>query len=520
MAVHNLSRSTRPNDRLPVELLTFILNLRFPDTDILFQSRKRMAELYGLRLVSELWKELIENTPTLWTHVSGDSPMTVIQDCLRWSKNRPLQIEVYSSQFKSSEALIEYLQLLQPHSYRWKTLRYAVRQRSRLRLDESIAKNFLESPAPMLQSIYVELDKFSPAPTVNLAGGQAKTLKRLRLQDISLPWSSNLLHGLETFSLQIKGTVPAEDIINLFAKSPGLRRFELSCQGTDGQNNQTAPTGGLNTAAYSLEEAVVRTRPYIASQILSHVSMPNCRSLVLSTHFTALDDIHTLDDALVQFMPRIGEALDLGGRTTLTWSESPEFRYEWRSPSKYDAFHFSLEFSGIWIRIIMGWIRGLVAASGSQLELEVSLTTSDLEIGQAMGGLDEITKLEIVSNSGSQWDETEEAAPLLDFLGNARVDADGLSWAFSNLQELDLRPSGYGPIKVFNMFNKRFLHDAHIKALEELGLSIDPPPKLNVWVEYPNADAEVMMMTALENHWGTKSLNRVEWDDEALEDLE
>ncbi|KAG8946929.1 hypothetical protein FRC04_011356 [Tulasnella sp. 424] len=529
LAVHNRSRNTRPN-HLPVELLTFILQLRFPDTNV-YRSEEDMEALYSLRLVSKVWKEVIENIPKLWTYISTCFPMTVIRDSLRRSKTYPLRIKISHSSLSwfddhphiTPQDLLQLLQLLQPHSYRWNTLDYASGRKRDL-VDNKHVTSFLESPAPILQRIHVDLDGFSPVPTVNLAGGQAKTLKHLRLRDVSLPWSSSILHGLETFNLAIKGTVPAEEIINLFVKSPALRRFELDCQGTDGQNNQTAPaTGRSDITAHSLEEAVFRTCPHTASQILSQVYMPNCTSLVLSVKFTTLDDIPTLDDTLVQFMPKITDALDLGGRAIMGWS--PEGEYQCCNPPEYDEFHFSLEFSGVEPEIPMERIRNLVAASGSQLDLEASFITSDLGAAQMLGGLNEITKLEVVSQMGHHWYEREiqmeEEPAILDFLGNARVDSiDGLSWSFPNLQELDLRPSGYRPIDIFNMFNRRFLPDTYAQSMEGSGLSVHTPPKLDVWVPYPTEPAEMAIVTALKNHWGTKSLNGGEWDDEELEDSE
>lgn len=524
--MHNRSRNPTPNYHLPVELFTFILQLLFPDTDDSYRSKKAMAELYGLRLVSKSWKELVENTPTLWTYVTAtDYPIPVIRDCLRRSKNYPLRITIFHFPIlhDSPEALTPYLQLLQPHSSRWRSLSCTVW--GELDPDNEHVRNFLESPAPILQSISASFNTQPLVPTINLAGGQAQNLKHLDLQSIILPWSSNLLSGLETFRLAAQDTIPVEEIINLFVKSPGLRRFELSCQGTEGQNNQTAPVApALDTIAHSLEEAVISTLPRIASQILSRISMPRCRSLTLSTDFTTLDNgIDSLDDALAQFMPKIGDALNLGGRTTLTffWDE---LKYEWRSSSKYDAFNFSLEISGVELEILIEWIRNLATASGSRLELEVTLRTSDLRLAQRLGEWNEITKLTITSEYSEFYSyEEDETTPLLDFLGNPKVDPiDGLSWSwtFPNLQELDLRPSGYGPMKVFNMFHRRYFPDTYVQAMEGSGLAIQPPPKLDVWVEYPIEPAEMAIMTALENHWGVKSLNRVEWANEELEDLE
>ncbi|KAG8956315.1 hypothetical protein FRC04_004395 [Tulasnella sp. 424] len=527
LAMHNRSRNPTPNYHLPVELVIFILQLLFPDTDESDRSTEDMAELYRLRLVSKSWKELVENTPTLWTHIlATDYPIPVIRDCLRWSKSYPLRITIFYWPSRRDDSppkpLTPYLQLLQPHSSRWRSVTCTVRGEPDP--DNEHVRNFLESPAPILHSIYVGFGTPPLVPTMNLAGGQAKKLKHLELEYVILPWSSNLLNDLETFHLVAEVTIPAEEIINLFAKSPGLRRLQLSCEGTEGQNNQTAPVApALDTIAHSLEEAVIFTLPHIASQILSRISMPRCRSLTLSTDFTTLDDgIHTLDDALVQFMPKIGDALRLGGRTTLTFLEQ-QLKYEWNSSSGYGAFKFCLEISGVELEILIEWIRNLATVSGSRLELEVSLVgIPNLQLGRRLGEWNEITKLSATTEYlALESYEVDVINTILHILGDSKVPTDGVSrsWTFPNLQELDLRLSGYSLIEVFNMLGRRYLPDTHVQAMERSGLAMQPPPppRLDVWVQYRNGPAAMAIMTAMENHWGVKSLNRVEL---TLEDYE
>ncbi|KIO30665.1 glycoside hydrolase family 5 protein [Tulasnella calospora MUT 4182] len=216
------SRSS-PNHHLPVELLAYILNIRFPDTG--GRIKKDMEELYRLRLLSKSWKELIEGTPTLWTHISAHYPAAVVRDCLKWSKTHLLRIKILYMWGYPAEPLIELLQLLQPHSHRWKALDY--HNKGGPYIDRKHSRHLLESPAPMLESIYVNLSSFLLEPRVNLAGGRAEGLKHLTLQDAFLPQYSNLLHDLETFSLTNMDAVPVGEILNIFVKSPALRRFEL-----------------------------------------------------------------------------------------------------------------------------------------------------------------------------------------------------------------------------------------------------------------------------------------------------
>ncbi|KAG8924223.1 hypothetical protein FRC01_011782 [Tulasnella sp. 417] len=490
--------------RLPVEILACILNFRFPEAGDIPRYQSDVAEIYRLRMVSKSWKELVEDTPTLWTHISTAYRTVVVQDCLRWSKNHLLRIRVFPAFVASAEALIERLQLLQPHSHRWKTLYY-----SQAGPDVEIIhiRNFLESPAPMLQSVHVNLGAFPLGVEVNLAGGKAEGLKHLTLQEGLLPWSSNLLHGLETLTISLRGTVPAGEILNIFATNPALRYFELLCEGAEGQDNPTTiATQSLDTVATSLKDVIIHvTHPHIITRILSQVSFPTCNAVEFSADFTTLDgNLHTLDEALVQFMTRIRETLCLGGRTTLLVSSDSEF--EWSSPLKYEGFEFSFGFSGTDLGQLIEWIRHLSATLEAPLDLEISLTTPDRYALEDLGEWSEVTKLRIPWMADP--DAVDEALSVQDFLGDVVVDPiGGLSWNLPNLRELDVYSAEYNLSSILGMLNKRYLPDAYVKEMEGVGVPIHIPSQIDLRVKGTTEAKDVMIMEALRRHWGVKSVD-------------
>ncbi|KAG8946927.1 hypothetical protein FRC04_011354 [Tulasnella sp. 424] len=508
--INNQSRQPGPNYNVPPELAIFILNLRFPEIHDEEPTRKDMAALYDLRLVSRLWKELIEDTPTLWTCVSVDFPTTVIRDCLWWSKSHSLRIWIYYPSTKCSHTLIKHHNLLQSQSHRWKTLSYHTGDQ--LYIDYQHVKSFLESPAPILQSIDTNLKAFKPEPIVNLAGGQAKALKHLSLSDVLLPWSSSLLHGLETFSLWIHNPIPVKEVINLLIKSPALKSLELSSGDAEGLDDPTPlTTSTLDLVATSLEEVIIYVAsPHIISHVLSRVSMPSCKTLEFSTTITTLGDLDTLGNALVQFMPRIAEVLRRGGRTSLLVES--DLAHEWSSSLEYDAFRFCFGFSNILVERVIGWIRNLIATLEYQLELEIFLDTSDRQTIEALGKWNDIAKLEVYHGAVSSTHGTDEDILLLDFLGDVRVDSvDGLSWPFPNLHELDVYHAGCDHLAVFGMLNRRYLPEIDVRVLEEQGISVRTPPKVNLRVKGTDGDSTVMTM--LKHHWGVKSLTQEELDE-------
>lgn len=505
LGTKNQTISPAPKSRLPLELITIILKLCYPKD---YRWTDDMAEIYGLRLVSKLWKELVEGMPWFWTSISARYPTSVILDCLRMSRDHLLQVRIFSSWLLDCgpKDLFKKIQVLQAHAERWEQLDY-----NASRLPAAEVRGFLEAPAPNLQSLSANLpDDSSPPPTLNLAGGKAEQLKHLRLENVLLPWSSQLLKGLETFSLKIEDIIPAEEIVNIFIKSPCLRTFHLSYRSVGGPGVPTFPastdSNPLHVVANALEEVnLCFNDPGIASHVLSRVSMPVCRSLKLVIETLDMGDIHLLNVALSQFIPKIGHAVSQGGRTNLyIWPEAPA---EWRISSQEDAFEFSLEFSGFPLDRFIECARDLALASASQLELDVYLGTTDRWIANELGRWSEITKLHVTSTSQAYYDQQDEVLLFPDYLGEAQMDTvPGLSWPFPNLQELDLSDLKCPLLKVLDMLNRRYLSSLDVERMEDSNISIDIPPKLDLRVRNALEWEDTVIVPVLESHRGVKSL--------------
>lgn len=508
-AIQNRGIAPVKGPRLPVELIAIILKFRFPRK---FRWAGDIAEIYTLRLVSRLWKELIEGTPWLWAVISAYWPTTVIRDCLRLSRNHLLQVTAFSSWIDEDiEEVAKKFQLFQPHAARWETLDY---QTDRLpESDAHSVRDILESPAPNLQSLYASLPKpiSSPAPTLNLAGGKAIRLKHLRLENILVPWSSQLLTGLETCSLKIEGMVPMTEIVNIFIKNPSLRSFHLSSQSIGGLDLSTLPASTSSNpphvTANALEEVnLCFTDPRSANHILSQVSMPACRSLKLVLEsMTMMNDLQSLNVALSQFFAKIEHTISQCGRTT--FYIRPDVPHEWVIRSPQDSFQLSLEFSRSPLERIIECIRNLALASGSPLELEVYLNSMSRWIADELGGWREITKLHVTSTSQSYDDRVDEMVVFPDYLGQTRMDpGPGLSWPFPNLRELDLSHLEFPLMRLFDMLNRRYLPGLDVQSMEELDIPVNIPPKLDIRVRDMLEWEDDVILPALEIHRGVKSL--------------
>ncbi|KAG8915062.1 hypothetical protein FRC00_008272 [Tulasnella sp. 408] len=351
----------------------------------------------------------------------------------------------------------------------------------------------------------------SPPPTLNLAGGKTKKIKHLKLENVSLPWSSQRLRRLETFSLEIEGTVPVEEMVNLFIKNPGLRSFHLSYRSPRGLDIPAPPTSaGSNTfqaTANSLEEVSISfDNPGIASHILSRVYMPACTSLKLAAKaISMMNNIHSLNEALLQFAPKIGHAMNEGGRTKFyDWPDQP---FNWSISPEQEIFQLSIEFSHFDLEDIIVFIRNLASNSESELDMEVYLGPTSQQIADKLGEWTEITKLHISSSFNSDCDQNDEAVLFPDYLGHTRADPDlVLSWPFPDLQELDLSELECSLLRVFDMLNRRYLSKSDRKRLKKLNVPINTPPKLDIRVRDTLNPEDSLIVPAIESHRGVKSL--------------
>ncbi|KAG9002514.1 hypothetical protein FRB90_011371 [Tulasnella sp. 427] len=497
-----------------------MLRLRFewayPDTT-------DITEMYNHRLVSRGWKDLIEGTPSLWSNISSNHPTPFIRDCLKWSGDHPLIIRVSHFDLWDTqpiETLKLHLQLLRPHSHRWKQLDFSVKSVSDAQ--HSPFSDFLESPAPKLRSLHVHIPLISnsPPPTLNLAGDLAQSLKSLRLTNVFIPWSSGLLVGLEEFSLDVTATPPAEEMVNIFSRSPFLKRFGLSYRegDTHGTPVLTNSSNHLRsshiTASWLKEVRLDFDDPQVAGHILSHVSMPNCTDIAMKVDLRSSDTFHVVEDGLTQFLPRLETVLRGGERIKLQVYEYSDFRYQWEGTPEEGDFKLFLDLSRDSLDVVIDYIGRVADACGTELELDVYV--SDILALNPLGQRREIKRIEVPPYCYRS-DETE---PFPDRLGRFRVDAqNGITWPFPGLQQLDLYHSDYTLHSVFGMLNQRYLPSSYTQSLEKSGIPVSVPPKLDIWVKDPVLEDDIVLVKAIQKHWGVGYLNGVGAETEELESI-
>ncbi|KAG9002513.1 hypothetical protein FRB90_011370 [Tulasnella sp. 427] len=473
-----------------------------------FRSIEDIKEKYSHRLVSRGWKELIEGTPSLWSEISTEYPTAVIWDSLQWSRSHPLTVYVsYHDRHggKQLEILLKHLQLLRMHSHRWVVLEvYATNQSSD---GFPSLVEFVAEPAPKLHRIEVLFPSVrdSPPPTINLAGGVAQHLKQMRLSELFVPWSSDLFVGLEEFSLRTEVEPPAEEMVNIFVKSPSLRIFDLYYGGMGGHESPSPSTSmdphSFHVTARRLEAVALSFgHPQLASYILSRVSMPNCDYISIEADIDDPNPFDILEAGLAQFVPRIVDMLRSHVRTELWAWYGLDGNFQWAGSSIEQKFQIDVQLPSHSMNVLVDNLRRLAHGCGSEFELSVHL--SDLSEMESLHQWAVITRLTI--------DQYEPLDAFLDLLGRFLVDAqNGISWPFPKLRELDLSRRECSLHALFGMLSRRYLPIFYARSMEEAGISVLTPPKLDIRMRGTLEDGEPVIVTALQKHWGVKSLNGV-----------
>ncbi|KAG8902010.1 hypothetical protein FRC01_009693, partial [Tulasnella sp. 417] len=228
-------RKTQRNDlihlnKLPLEIASNILWLSIVDP---WQQEISFSFLQRLRTISWVcssWRALVEGSPRFWSIIEFSGPKPVILDFLQKSGSSPLEIKCFSDgnyRCTPPRGLVGHverhcLKLVAPHTHRIQSLIFSACVADGL-------LPILQTPAPMLEELRLELmDDFLEEP-LDLFSGRADRLRDVELENILFRWDSAALSGLR--SLKIKGEVdswPTEaQVRRLLEANPGLETMEM-----------------------------------------------------------------------------------------------------------------------------------------------------------------------------------------------------------------------------------------------------------------------------------------------------
>lgn len=240
-------------------------------------------------LVSRRWNAIVCNTPSLWTSVTGPGPAPIALTLAR-SGNQALDITIALG--PSTESWEDVC----GHLHRWGTAFISLREA------DSKLLQYLSAPAPRLETVHIVVVAPERGTRLDLFSGQAARLRSIRLQALSIPWTSRILRGLTVLRLDHIGhhTPTLMDIITVLRASPQLSVLRL------GSVRFTVP--GPSTASSPIDLPCLTSLElswlpsYVIIPLLEIIHSPPCQTLTVQCDFEQ-NPSNTIP-TIVPFLPK------------------------------------------------------------------------------------------------------------------------------------------------------------------------------------------------------------------------
>ncbi|KDQ13236.1 hypothetical protein BOTBODRAFT_33843 [Botryobasidium botryosum FD-172 SS1] len=313
-----------PIHRLPFEILSSVFQFAERGIDTRESTSQFLSDISS---VSHLWRQIVLDTPRLWTRLFL-LPATIASTFLSRSKHAPLHVH-YDSRLPQRLDLPSYLELVSPQLHRWKSCKLH---------GLSIEKHgsFLQAPAPNLEVLELTANP-RLMPTDQLGGfdpfvGSTPRLHELTLDAIYIPFTNAIYTGLSKLSLShINFANPdsLNQLIRVLGASPRIEVFQLQKLTFSFTIAEVAPSVSVSSAVQLPHLRFLKMVPHNDSHwayryILSHIITPPSLQFDLRTFLRSGDD---LSEVLPPWsdspnLPRLSQT------QTLSFANRPETSYD------------------------------------------------------------------------------------------------------------------------------------------------------------------------------------------------
>ncbi|KAG8945321.1 hypothetical protein FRC04_000856 [Tulasnella sp. 424] len=269
-----------PFNNLPTEILLVILQLSLPPLDLQTLHdwnccRSYMKALLKLRLISTLWKEVVDTSPWLWAVLSSKLPLEQNITNIHRSGDRPLLIH-YAGRlplFERREKLAsdhKFLFHIGEIRHRWQLVWFD-------ELDKGGVFRSIDEPASQLQTLHIHSRHIELREEEELLkiGEQLPSIKHLDLKGVLLSQSMSPLLGLITLELDgIRGNgIAAHWLLETVDGSPNLERLSLK----NVPLRLPAPSASVPTITHNgLRSLRTDLKGEAADFLFRHIRAPHC----------------------------------------------------------------------------------------------------------------------------------------------------------------------------------------------------------------------------------------------------
>ncbi|KAG9047381.1 hypothetical protein FS837_002434 [Tulasnella sp. UAMH 9824] len=208
-----------PIGTLPTELLQNIFNLLLL-TSRGSRIRRFVPTLITLRAVSWSCRDLLEGTPTFWTHISSEDDIRFVSEALEKSNHAPLHLQHIGKYGDGPES--PFFEKLAPQSHRWESV--TIHQPN-----IELAAKYFNLLTPTIKAFVLSsLDRYFPEPGLSNLFEEGKNLEELRIANCGpVGWRGLSCTRLRVLEIEGQNSLDTGVLLDILAANPDLEVIRL-----------------------------------------------------------------------------------------------------------------------------------------------------------------------------------------------------------------------------------------------------------------------------------------------------
>lgn len=283
-------------------------------------------QLGSIRLVCRAWMQHVDASPQYWRHARLNIRNELLEIVLHRSRGTPIIVDCDTlnpqPNKRNGSVLLQELARLQ-----WPVRAFKLSYSADpiVKSQKALLSEFLGFPAPLLQTLHVDLKKIGHVAAPTLFAGIAPKLKTLYLGNIVVHWSTIALPSLVSMTLtNVRGPVEhpltVDELLRVLRRCPALDSLTIN---TPLHDSEQAPTSETLTLIHLKDVSIGSMTASIARDLLRAIVAPTCEALKVTCNEEGIADpqlFHHLVAPAFNMLPMSDLTVDIRGDRWLSAS--------------------------------------------------------------------------------------------------------------------------------------------------------------------------------------------------------
>ncbi|KAG9046695.1 hypothetical protein FS837_003848 [Tulasnella sp. UAMH 9824] len=302
------SNAVPPVHSLPTEILSQVFQVVLSSAE----EKEYYSQLQYLSVVCRRWWDLVDDSPLFWNRIQFSDGPAIWEKALEKSSSYPLDVWFKGTLYK----LQDFLHRLRPHIDRCRTVKISY-DGVGVRTDDVFEPLFL--PTASLEMFHlIDETTWNVLDNMELFGGQAPSLKEIKLTGIICDWSSAVFSGLTVLQISWGFFPTIGHLLAVLVSCNGLQQLVLT------YNQFESPDVDLN----ALANVTLPHLQHLSVGSIEHTDIPRLLEKIIAPnlhHFRlSLGDRSDPKDIIGQrcatFLAQMRHMLESSGQLNLTLS--------------------------------------------------------------------------------------------------------------------------------------------------------------------------------------------------------